>query len=353
MRRILNFLIMHDVPDWIDREYLTHILSADAVPSIASLRAWIALVDEGTMSAMCPPRRRCYGDEVRAVADKVMDKVLQEIRGVSAGPVTSRAGELLSVIDEVIDEGLEGVEPVECTELRNLGCFIPADERVGKDEPEELARYPGPLILVNMEGIEGLRSRIIERLGGDLLSDWEQEVLGRRLLEAVVGHEVTHAYTDLAHEGAPARELRGHRQRLYYEVIEESLATYYGPIQYLDYDNVVARIAALELLRDAPIEYRAGLLWHTMMYAEHVDEILEKWVTGTSLGMLDTFVILTLPLIIEPGNRLRDLIEDIKASMCPLPVTLGKLPTPVWKLIALELVRSAKPGSLLVNTPEH
>ncbi len=346
MERFLHFLILHDLPGWLERKGLLRLLPASGTPSIVSFRSWIALVDESTINAMCPPEPRCYSDDVRELADRVLRDVYRELSRLSEYH-EGWDRRLLDRLDNIIEGGLRRIEPVRCTEFKNLGCFIPASERGGSREPEELRQYPGPLILVNMERIESYRSDLANRYD-DILDKWDQAKLGEYLLEAIIAHEVTHAYTDLAHGGAPAEVFKKHKQRLYYEVIEESLATYYGLAPLLEQLGLVKRIVAAKLLSRVPIEYRAGYAWHTMAGRDIADGIIERWITGTSLGRLETVVIMSFPFWPLPKYYLEFLLEYRRWGRYPALV-FEELPITLWKILALELIRLAKPDLLKIK----
>lgn len=334
LERFLHFLIMYELPDWLKREDLMRLLPTRGIPSIASFRSWIALVDDSAISTMCTPRPRCYGDDVREVADKVLREVFHRLS--SSHEYRNRYRKYLDEVDKIIEEGLKKIRPVVCTELKNLGCFIPASKRANQREPDDLMQYPGPLILVNMEGIERIRSTILEKYG-EVLSDWDKNAAGRYILGAVIMHEVTHSYTDLAHEGSPAKKLQRHTQHLYYEVIEESLATYYELGELLDYNGILGQIIAVELLSGIPIEYRAGHTLYTLLRKEQVRAIIEKWTTGASIG---TPIAVFLLYFLDPLDYRYHMY--MLRELSGVPLVFQETPIQIWKILALELIRSAK-----------
>jgi len=199
---------------------------------------------------------------------------------------------------------------------------------------------------VNIEEIERIRSNLLERYD-EILDVWDRRALGQYLVKAVIAHEVTHAYTDLAHKSVPAKELQRLTQRLYYEVIEKSLATYYGLREFFDYGNILGRIISIELLSESPIEYRAGYSWHTLLRNKLADEVIERWVSGAPVGTLRTIIALPIPYPTwySPRHYI-DLLHELQWLSRYSAIVIEEIPALFWKILALELVRSAKPDLL-------
>ncbi len=361
--RVANF-VLFSRPNWLNNDLLDYLPTRSPI-GLASMRSLILIAPDDLAKELCPSEKVCVSpDAVDSLArawdyvSRELHKLLEECFRGACRDIDSIFNEVSSYIDRVVDR----VNPTECVGIERLGCFlstVPSDLRI------ELSRkigvnVEGPLIVVNLDLIEELCEESAKELS--LKEDsYTLESMKNHLLSSVITHEVTHAFTDLSSCAAPKREFRTKRSTFYYRMIEESLATYYGLAKELDYSNEV-RYVLLKSLSSSPLEYRAGLSWNLIGYA---NEVLKAWTGVTSVYPSESIralaslihALLDIPesliTIRIPPIRLRHLIWDMVHRYVHVLIrtfaryeTIKKLTSLLWKLLAVKLAIIAPRGNL-------
>ena len=347
VEKIFNYVMLTESPTWLDKERLLTYLPSEEPISLASLRSWVVLAPSDLAQILCPPRKECYPIEASEAARRALASVLERINEARR---LSEVKEVIKGLDRFIDNYVKDVDTIECVDTFNLGCYIPAHQRNPDREPTELRALNGPLVVVNVEGIDINVAEVVTRLGVSD-SEYATKYLSRSLFESVLKHEVFHAFTDLSNDLSPRKTLEKHSSsRFYYRIIEESLATYYE-LWSLDHD-IHTRYLKIKLLSKSPLEYRAGILW---MHRPRntVDSILKAWIGTLSpiilvcdyLGALFRMIdYLELPrfrwdLPLALRRAISDVIYEVLAT--------GQ-DTVLWKILALKLASLTPSNNLMI-----
>ena len=290
---------------------------------------------------LCPPRRECFPIEVFENARRTLIYVQNNLHK------SRTLHELKKIIEDLnhyIDDRIKDVSTIECVDTFNLGCFIPQTLRDYSHELEVLKSLHGPLIVVNVEGIENEVHNTINKLG---LMDKEYLInkLSNLLFESVLTHEIFHAFTDLSNDLSPRKLLEVYEaSKFYYRVIEESLATYYG-MQLLKHD-IYATYLRAKLLNNSPLEYRAGILWE---YFGHklASSVLKTWIGATNTAMLVCDYFRTLLRTLHHHEPPPVIEELVRFAISELLVNSHDIF--LWKLLALKLATYIPVADLVIN----
>ena len=328
-----SIFIMHFVPSWIDdldlMKYLPDLESG--VIAYASLRCPILLATNSLASKLCV-QKDCYPVEVGDAIRQFITGYIDKLKGIAMGDINK----LLNGIEEIISR----YEPTVCRGIETLGCYM---SKAPNDIPGYEDLGGNSLIVINVDRISDVIDDILNSIG-DLRRYYSSKELKENLLRSVIAHEVTHSFTDTAHDDTPKRRLSKQKNKFYYKVIEESLATYYEIMNYLRIrERPIQRYVMDKLLQESSIEYRAGLVWY-LLYSEYfrrsdIDYIVSLW------SGLHT---LTSGIYIEVINGLFRVFRDIltrSVSMYELRSIIRKIcrfhSENSWKLLAILLVLKA------------
>lgn len=328
-----SIFIMYHVPSWINDSNLMRYLPEleSGIIAYASLRCPILLATDSLANRLCV-QRDCYPAEVGDAIRRFITSYIDKLKGVSMESVNK----FLNSIEEIISR----YEPTICEGIETLGCYI---SKAPNDIPGYEDLGGNPLIVINVDRISDVIDDILNSIG-DLRRYYSSKELKENLLKSVIAHEVTHSFTDTAHDNTPKRRLSKQKNKFYYKVIEESLATYYEIMNYLRIrEGPIQRYIMDKLLQESSIEYRAGLVWY-LLYSEYfrrsdIDYIISLW-SGLHTS--------TSGIYIEVINGLSRVFRDLlthSVSMYELRSIIREIcrfhSENSWKLLATVLVLKA------------
>ena len=268
------------------------------------------------------------GDVIRRFIAGYIDK----LKGITMGDINK----LLNGIEEVISR----YEPTICKGIETLGCYI---SKTPNDIPGYEDLGGNSLIVINVDRISDVIDDILNSIG-DLRRYYSSKELKENLLKSVIAHEVTHSFTDTAHDNTPKRRLSKRKTKFYHKVIEESLATYYEIVNYLrSGESPIQKYIMDKLLQESSIEYRAGLVWYSLypryFRRSDIDYIISLW-SGLHTS--------TSGIYIEVINGLSRVFRDLlthSVSMYELRSIIREIcrfhSENSWKLLAIVLVLKA------------
>jgi|GEM_PF-4876939 len=280
MVRRLGLFVMLEEPKWLDNVKLLELLPRRGPIVNASFRSLIVLAPGDSVRRFCPEKKPCVPleasdalakdlESVAGLVEEMIREILRDRLHPDAADTLERVSERLSkTVDSLVRDRLS-----RCRSLEAVACFAPSARlEVGGEA------FRGPMIFIDLDFLE----RFVKNALTDLAVDHAGDYLKEDLLRSLIAHEVTHAYTDLSSETSPRRILRSVANGFYYEVIEESLATYNQLEALLNHRWIrigsdAERIyLATKLLEESSLEYRAGAIWKEQL-RWCADPVLEIW----------------------------------------------------------------------------
>ncbi|MEB3757086.1 MAG: hypothetical protein GSR79_09570 [Desulfurococcales archaeon] len=278
VKQFMNFILLKE-PPWIDVSTLPTLLPDYEPIGIASRRAWIVLAGDEIAQTLCPPKKECISPEYSHWASRILRYVLRKfmIEGgrYRSPPSKEDAEDFMRGLIKDLSKEVSEPPLTDCGIIKSLGCFIPAASSI-RNEGVGLKDVRGPLIVINtdlFEEVSYVRYVLRERnLFKECIRDF---------LASVIAHEVVHAFTDLAGVGSPRNAFMKASNKMFFKIIEESLATYYQLCLLKRMEN---RFFMSHLVNRMPLEYRAGVVWRlwSSVIDDPVGKVLLAWAGFTA-----------------------------------------------------------------------